>query len=179
MNIIITGRKVAVKDSFKERAEKKLAKIAKFFDDSAEAHVTVTVEKNRQTVEVTVKDAGMLFRAEETAMDMLDALDRVGDALVRQIRKNKTRLEKKLRLSSIDDMGALPGQSEALVEETDFDVVRVKRFSIKPMDVDEAILQMNMLGHQFYMFKNVDTGDMNVVYRRKFGDYGLIEPHIE
>ena len=103
MNITITGRKVTLKDSFKQRVEKKLSKFDKFFDEDAQANVTVTLEKNRQTVEVTVKSAGMYFRAEDTAYMMEDALDKVVDSLMRQIRKNKTKLEKRLRDSAFDE----------------------------------------------------------------------------
>ncbi|HCC34299.1 MAG TPA: ribosome-associated translation inhibitor RaiA [Ruminococcaceae bacterium] len=175
MKTIITGRKVTLNDAFKSRVERKLQKISKFFGDDSEAHVTVTVEKGRETVEITIRNGGMIFRAEDTANDMLDALEKVCDALIRQIRKNKTRLEKRLRSSAFVDAadGGLPLQEP---EEEEFKIVRSKRFPIKPLDIDEAILQMNLLGHQFYMFKNVSTGEMNVVYRRKQGDYGLLEP---
>jgi len=173
MNMTITGRKVTLKDSFKQRCEKKLAKIGKFFDDDAHANVTVTVEKSRQTVEITVKSKGMLFRAEQTAPDMLDSLEEACDAIVRQIRKNKTRLEKRGHSAMPEDYDFGDAQIE---EEAEFNVVRTKKFPMKELEIDEAILQMNMLGHQFYMFKNGTTGDINVVYKRNQGDYGLIEP---
>ena len=179
MEIITTGRKVTLKDSFKERTQKKLAKFAKFFGDDAVAKVTVTVEKNRQTVEVTVDDKAMVYRAEATEFDMEDALDRVCDVLVRQIHKNKSRLEKRLRSGAF--VPAAEGISDdepvpAVEEETEFRIIRSKKFAMKPLPTDEAILQMNMIGHQFYVFENAQTGDINVVYRRNDGDYGLIEP---
>ena len=174
MNITITGRKVSLKDSFKERVEKKLAKFDRFFGDDAAANVTVTLEKNRQTVEVTVKHGGMIFRAEETAFEMEDALDNVVDSLLRQFRKNKTRLEKRMYNNAFDNF---PLQEKE--EEYDYTLVRTKRFPIKPLDTDEAILQMNMLGHQFFMFRNANTGEINVVYRRKDGNYGILEPEAE
>ncbi len=173
MKNTITGRKVSLKDSFKELVEKKLSKFDRIFGDKAEANVTVTLERNRQTVEVTIRHGGMVYRAEETAVDMNDALDDVIESLSGQIRKNKTRLEKKLRGAAVAEYFSVEPADE---EEDDFQIVRSKRFEVKPLDVDEAILQMNLIGHQFYMFRNVDTDDINVVYRRKDGNYGLIEP---
>ena len=115
----------------------------------------------------------MIFRAEERAEDMEDALDGCVDSLVRQIRKNKTRVEKRLRSGAFDAYTDM----EPVSEELDFDVVRTKKIPLnKPQDVDEAILQMNLLGHQFYVFLNAVTNQINVVYRRKDGGYGLIEP---
>lgn len=175
MTITITGRKVTLKDSFKERVEKKLKKFDRFFDDEAQANVTVTLEKNRQTVEVTIKSSGMIFRAEETQPLMEDALDKVTDALVRQIRKNKTKLEKRLRENAFDAIN----MADEVIEETDFKIVKAKKFPVKPLDVEEAILQMNMLGHEFFMFRNATTGEINVVYRREDGDYGILEPDSE
>lgn len=172
MTITITGRKVTLKDSFKERVEKKLKKFDRFFDDEAQANVTVTLGKNRQTVEVTIKSSGMIFRAEETQPLMEDALDKVTDALVRQIRKNKTKLEKRLRENAFDAIN----MADEVIEETDFKIVKAKKFPVKPLDVEEAILQMNMLGHEFFMFRNATTGEINVVYRREDGDYGILEP---
>ena len=171
MKITITGRKINLRESFKEHTQKKLQKVERFFGDDADAQVTVSLEKDRKTVEVTVKNKGTLYRAEETALDPEDALDAVVDSLVRKIRKNKTRVEKRLREAAFTEFPA--GDT---VEEESFEVVRVKRFPVKPLDVEEAILQMNLSDHQFYMFRNVDTEDINVVYRRHDGNYGLIEP---
>lgn len=171
MNITITGRKVNLRDSFKAKVEKKFAKLDRLFDSNADAHVTVTLEKNRQTVETTIKHDGIVFRAEETAFEMEEALDKVVDVLVRQIRKNKTRLEKRLRENAFDAFDPMTP-----VEETDFKLVRAKRVPVKPIDLEEAILQLNMLGHEFFMFRNEATGEVNVVYRRRDGGYGLLEP---
>ena len=170
MKTTITGRKVTLKDSFKERVDKKLEKVSRFFSPEAEAAVTVQVEKGRQTVEVTIRDAGMIFRAEETAPDMLDALEKVMDVLVRRIRKNKTRLEKRMKES---DFSILPFEEEE--GEIPFEVVKSKSFYLRPMNVEEAILQMNLLEHLFFVFLNVESGLVNVVYRRNDGNYGLIE----
>ena len=173
MNITITARKTSVKDSFKERVEKKLAKFDRFFDDDAKAVVTVTNENGRETVEITVQVQGMFFRAEKTTSDRFDSLEAVTDSLFRQIVRNKNKLEKRLKTDAFDPMF----KDEAIaVEDEEYKVVRVKKFPIKPMAVDEAILQMNMVGHEFYMFRNSENGEINVVYRRHNGDYGLIEP---
>ncbi|HIW73570.1 MAG TPA: ribosome-associated translation inhibitor RaiA [Firmicutes bacterium] len=172
MKTTITGRKVPVTDSFAERTEKKLAKLDKFFDSDAAAEVTVTQERNLQRVEITIRYNGLLFRAEDAAAEANEAVDKLVDILFRQIRRNKTRLEKRLR----SDAFAGVFQDEE-TEEPAFRVVRSKKFPVKPMDVEEAILQMNMLGHQFYMFRNMDTNEINVVYARRDGDYGLLEPN--
>ena len=178
MKTVITGRKVNLKDNFKELAEKKLSKFDKLFDGEAVANVTVTVEKNRQTVEVTIHHEGMFYRAEATTLEMNEALDKVMEALSRQFRKHKTKLAKRLRKDSLEDY--LPVQNvddSADFEEEKYEIVRIKNFSVRPLDVEEAILQMNMVGHQFYMFRNQTNGEVNVVYRRNNGDYGLLTPN--
>lgn len=172
MNITIIGRKCNPREEFRTRAEKRLKKVEKLFGEDASAKVTATVEKNSQSVEVTVTKSGLIFRAEERAVNMNDALDACVDSLIRQIRKNKTRLEKKLRSGSIDDF--IPGEDFA--EEKEFELVREKTVALKPQTLDEAILQMNMLGHQFYMFLNAQTGAINVVYKRMEEGYGVLIP---
>ncbi len=174
MTITYTARKVTLRDNFKERVEKKLAKFQKIFSDKAEAHVVVTVEKNRQTVEITIRDNKMIYRAESTMSEMNDALDRVVDILMRQIRKNKTRLEKRIKAGGIDALTAdMPAQEEP---EEEYQVVRKKQVMLKPINVEEAILEMNMINHDFFMFINAETDEMNVVYRRANGNYGVLEP---
>lgn len=174
MNVNIVGRKVTLKDNFKERVNKKLGKFERIFSEDANVTVTVTVEKNRQVVEVTIRDNGMLYRAESSESEMNDALDSVVDILGGQIRKNKAKLSKRLRSDSIDQYFASDDETE--VTEDEYKVVRTKRFPVKPQTVDEAILEMNLIGHQFYMFRNGDTNEINVVYRRNDGTYGLLEP---
>ena len=171
MNITIIGRKCNPRDDFRSRTEKRLLKVEKLFGEDAVAKVTATVEKNYQSVEVTVNKGGMIFRAEERADNINDALDECVDSLIRQIRKNKTRLEKKLRATAFEDFVDLD-----IEEESEFDLIREKTVALKPQSVEEAILQMNLLGHQFYMFLNADTGIINVVYGRKDSGYGLIIP---
>lgn len=175
MKITITGRKCSPRDSFKEHTEKKLAKIERFFGEDAEAKVTVTVEKSSQSVEITVNNNGMVFRALERADNMNEALDKCVDTLIRQIRKNKTRIEKRLRDTSFE---VFADESE-VPEEKEFELVRHKSIILKPQSVEEAILQMNLVGHQFYLFLNEEHGDINVVYRRNDGGYGLITPEVE
>lgn len=173
MKITYTARKVNLKDNFKELCEKKLAKFQKIFSEDAEASVVVTLYKNRQTVEVTVKDNDMVFRAEDTQDEMNDALDKVVDILGRQMRKNKTRLARRLRDNTADFAVLLP--EEDIEDEKEFDI-RTKTIPIKPVSVEEAILQMNMLDHDFFVFINAETDETNVVYKRKNNTYGLLEP---
>lgn len=172
MNITVIGRKCTPRDSFKERAEKKLSKLDKFFGAEADAKVTATVEKKFQTVEVTVVNNGMFFRSQQKAEDMNDALDRCVDHLVRQIRKNKTKLEKRIHSEALSDFTF----EDEVQDEASYEVVRTKTISVKPQSVEEAILQMNMLGHKFYMFRNASDNKIALVYTREDGGYGLIVP---
>ena len=173
MKITYTARKVNLRDNFKERVEKKLKKFEKIFSEDATVNVVVTLNKNNQTVEITIKDNSMIYRAEKTQLEMNDALDKCIDVLGRQLRKNKAKLEKKLKSGSIDDLFEVPLEE---AEEDEYKVLRTKAVPVKPITVDEAILQMNMIGHKFYMFTNVDTNEINVVYCRDDGAYGLLEP---
>ena len=174
MKINITGRKVNLRDNFKQLAQKKLSRFDRIFDEDAEANVMVTVEKNRQTVEITIRQRGMIYRAENTQLEMNEALDHAISALGRQIRKNKAKLDKQIHSAALDQYVMEYYNSEEEPEE--YKVVRVKHFAVKPMSPEEAILQMNLLDHQFYMFRNEETGEINVVYARKDGGYGLLEP---
>lgn len=180
MKITYVARKVTLRDNFKERVEQKLKKFSKVFSDNAEAMVVVTLEKNRQTVEITIKDNSMVFRAESTMAEMNDALDKVTDLISGQLRKHKTKLSKRIKTGSIDDLFAAPAEEDAVMEDEEaYDIVRRKQVPLKPVSVEEAILQMEMVGHQFYMFLNADSNLINVVYIRKDGSYGLLEPSDE
>lgn len=174
MKFTFTCKKVALNDSIKEYAEKKFSKLDRYFREEATALVTFAVEKNhRCVVEVTIRGGDMLFRAQEEAPDgdMRGAIDVAVSYIDRQIRKNKTRLSKKLRTE-----GAVAADDVfEVAEETEFDIVRTKRFAVKPMTTEEAILQMNLLDHNFFVFRNEDTNAISVVYKRKSGGYGLIE----
>ena len=176
MRITYTARKVNLRDNFKDRVEKKLRKFDKIFSDEAQAFVVVTVDKSSQTVEITIKDNHMVYRAEKTMPEMNDAVDKCIDVLGRQLRKNKSRLEKRLRSGSLEELVA-PVEEE--IAEEDYTVVRTKQIPVKPSTVEEAILQMNMVGHKFYMFTNADSGEVNVVYMRDDGKYGLLQPTVE
>lgn len=179
MNYTIRGQRFEVTDALRDYAEKKLSRLEKYFDPSitSEVNVTLSVTKGQHTVEVTIPISGMFLRAEERSEDMYASIDLVIDKLERQIRKHKTKLNRKLRQASGNKVIFQDTQSAVSVldEEEDFELVRTKRFTFKPMDVEEAILQMNMLGHTFFVFSNSDTKTVNVVYKRSDGKYGLIE----
>jgi len=175
MKFTYTGRKLEITDDLKKYTEKKLGKLDKFFQSDSEANVVCHAERGRYTAEVTVRCANMFFRAQNTANDMYAAIDDIEDMIERQIRKNKTRLEKRLRAGAFEREAAL-ASAEDVYEEEEFNVIRRKRFAIKPMTTEEAILQMNLLGHEFYAFKNAeDENRYCVVYKRNDGGYGLIE----
>lgn len=171
MRVNITARNTGIKDSFRARAEKKLAKFDKFFGGNAQAQVTVIHSGDHETVEVTIKSEGLFFRAERTADEREDALEAVIDSLFRQIVKNKSKLEKRMKSASFT-----PEFVEEMDEPEEYRVVKTKRFPVKPMEVDEAILQMNMLDHTFFVFRSAESGQINVVYKRHDGNYALIEP---
>ncbi|MBE6930804.1 MAG: ribosome-associated translation inhibitor RaiA [Ruminococcaceae bacterium] len=172
MKFVFTGRKMELTDALKDYAEKKLAKLERFFQNDSEATVICHTERGRYTAEVTVRCAGMYFRAQETKNDMYAAFDAIVDMLERQIQKNKTRLEKRLRSGAF----AVPAADAVEEAEEEYELIRRKRFALKPMAVEEAILQMNLLGHSFYAFKNAeDENRYCVVYCRNDGGYGLIE----
>jgi putative sigma-54 modulation protein len=179
MNITIVGRKCTPRQSFKDRAEQKLKKVERFFGENAEAKITATVEKSAKIVEITLNKGGMIFRAQERSADLEDALDACVDSLIRQIRKNKTKLSKKMKPDSIEQFFADEGTDDGEeLEDEDYVVVKTKTFSVKPLSVEEAILQMNMIGHEFFMFRNANSNEINVVYKRKNGTYGLLEPEV-
>ena len=166
-------KKVSLPENVHRYAEKKVMKLERFFGDDADALVTFSVEKNRNNVEITVHAANTYFRASESTSDMFASVDAAVATIERQIRKNKTRLAKNLRTEAV--LPELPEEFEPH-EESEFDIVRTKRFTVKPMSAEEAILQMNLLGHSFFVFRNTDSADaICVVYRRNNGGYGIIE----
>ena len=175
MKITCTGRKVTLKEAFLERVEKKLAKLHKFFSDDAQAQVTVTVEKDWQTVEITVRDKGFASRAEKSGDRMEEAFDSALDLLTRRIIKNRKKLENRVCQPAVQDYIAQEYTSGDPVDEQ-YDVIREKHFIVKPCTVEEAILQMNMLGHAFFLYRDADTDSVQVVYRRKNGSYGVLVP---
>jgi putative sigma-54 modulation protein len=175
MTINMTARSTTIRDSFKNSLEKKLRKVGRFFDDEAVAKVTVTNEGGRETVEITIVSGEMIFRSEKTTGDRLDSLDVVVDALFRQIVKNKDKLQKRMRKTAFD-----PGYDQDFIGAEDkHEIVRNKSFKVRAMDAEEAVLQLNLIGHSFYMFRNNETGEINVVYRRNDGTYGVLSPEDE
>ena len=171
MKITIYGKQMSVRDSLKELIDKKLAKFDKFFGDETEAFITCRTRKGVKILEITVVYAGTTFRSEAESETFMTALDRATEGLERQIRKNKTRLEKKVKsgafiISDDDD-------DDEYEEEAEF-TIRTKSFPFKPMTAEEAILQMNLLGHSFFAFTDAATQKVGVVYKRKDGDYGLL-----
>ena len=177
MNFIFTEKKMPPSEDLRTYARKKIGKLEKLFRGESIAYVTFTAERSRSIVEVTVSSGGMFYRVSESdnGSNMYVCIDSAVDALARQVRKYKTRLEKRIHEAVLEDF--LPASTAAVEPDSaeSFNVVRTKRFSIKPMSVDEAILQMNLLGHNFYVFKNQDGGSFAVVYQRQDGNYGLIE----
>jgi putative sigma-54 modulation protein len=181
MKFGIRGEHLEVTEALRDYVEKKLSRLERYFDAplSSEVHVTLSVIKGLQTVEVTIPLAGAILRAEEKNNDMYASIDLVVDKLERQIRKLKTKANRKIRqeggkrdLFKVDPLF----NADYSDEEDEFELVRTKQFTFKPMDVEEAILQMNMVGHNFFVFSNMDTSQVNVVYIRNDGKYGLIEP---
>lgn len=171
MRISISGKNLEISSYMRDVAEKKLAKLDRYFPQDAEAQVTLSVEKNRHIVEVTIPHGGRIIRGEEVSTDMYASLDNVLDKLEKQILHNRTRLAKSLRQDAFVD---LPDEDDE--EDEGPRIVRVKHFSLKPMSEEEAMLQLDLLGHAFYVFENAETGAVNVLYKRKDGNYGLIEP---
>lgn len=177
MRISITGKNMEVSEYLSDLVHKKVAKLDKYFSESTEAIVTMSVEKNRHIVEVTIPYPGGIIRGEEVSGDMYASIDNVLAKLERQIVKHRTKLEKNLSAGAFK--GGAPAylsDEEDWEEEEDARIVRVKRFDMKPMTVDEAMLQIDMLGHSFYVFTNCETNEINVLYKRKDGNFGLIEP---
>ncbi len=174
MKFTFTCRKVSLNDSVKEYAEKKVSKLDRYFKEDADALVTFSVEKDhRCVVEITIRGGGTLFRAQEESRDgdIRGLIDAACATIDRQIRKNKTRLSKRLRQDAL-----VPDIAPEfdINEETEFQVVRTKHVAVKPMSVEEAILQMNLLGHDFFVYRNTDDV-ISIVYRRRNGGYGLLE----
>ncbi|MFE4712055.1 MULTISPECIES: ribosome hibernation-promoting factor, HPF/YfiA family [unclassified Paenibacillus] len=182
MQFSIRGQQIEVTDALRDYVDKKLSRLEKYFDapPTSEGYVTLSVVRGLHTVEVTIPLAGVTLRAEDRSDDMYSSIDAVVDKLERQIRKHKTKLNRKFRQEgSLKTLFVEGNGSSVAVEEQDTDddleVVRNKRFTLKPMDVEEAILQMNMVGHNFFVFSNIDTSEVSVVYKRNDGKYGLIE----
>ena len=175
MKFTFTEKKVNTSEELRAYAEKKIGKLDRLFKQDSEAFITFSIERGRHIAEVTVKNNGMFYRVSESTHDMYASVDSAVAAIERQIRKNKTRLEKRLREGAVEREIA-PVFDAPEPEDSEFDVVRTKKFPIKPMTVEEAILQMNLLNHEFFVFRNQDEdGAFAVVYKRNNGGYGVIE----
>ena len=177
MKFKFTNKKVTLPKSVHEYAEKKVSKLERYFQTEPEVSVVFSVEKGRNNAEVTVRAGGTILRSAQSTPDMFASIDAAVSDIERQLRKNKARLEKRLRqdafvrVPEVDETSFVPDE-----DEEEYDIVRTKRFPIKPMSVEEAILQMNLLGHTFFAFRNEDDGGaFAVVYKRTRGGYGLIE----
>lgn len=173
MKFIIVGRNIEVTPGLRAAVEEKIGKLDKYFNPDTEVHVTLSVEKDRQKIEVTIPVKGSIIRSEQVSNDMYVSIDLVEEIIVRQLRKYKTRIA--------NQQNSRKNFQPAYLEmETDGDeevkIVRTKKFAIKPLDPEEACVEMELLGHSFFVFRNAQTDEVNVVYKRKGNTYGLIEP---
>ena len=173
MRFTISGKNIDVTKGLKEAVENKLGKLERYFSPDTEVQVTLSVQKDRQNIEVTIPIKGTIIRAEQDSSDMYVSIDLVQEIIERQIKKYKTKI--------VDKKQSAVGFSEAFIQEDaeqeeTINIVKTKRFAMKPMDPEEACLQMELLGHNFFMFLNSETEEINVVYKRKANSYGLIEP---
>ena len=172
MRVHVRGRNIDVTEALKDYVGKRVGKLDKYIDNFGDAQVTLTVEKDSHRIEVTIPINGMILRGEESTGDMYTSTDLVVEKLEKQIEKYKGKLQKRGARLVNGQRTAVP----AFVDDEGPQLVRTKRFAIKPMPVEEAVLQMNLLGHNFFVFSNAETEQVNVVYKRKDGNYGLIEP---
>lgn len=181
MKFDIRGKNIELTDSLKEYTTKRLSKLEKYIEDVKEAQVALSIEGERHKVEVTIPLNGVILRGEETTEDMYSSIDMVEEKLEKQLEKYKTKLYKHHR--GVGFKKAIAEQAKQELESNwiteDFKIVRTKKFALKPMDEEEAIMQMNLLGHSFFVFFNSGSEEVNVVYRRKDGNYGLIEPNFD
>ena len=173
MKINIVERKVTLNDKTKEKLESKLLRFDRLLGESAEATATFNTQKDKIFLEIAIRSNDMIIRAESSDPDAKIAIDKIVDILEGQFRKYKTKLSRKIKTFTPDEY--FETASEPIEEEKEFKVVKSKKFFMKPMSVDEAILQMNLLGHEFFVFSNSDTEKVNIVYKRKDRNYGLIE----
>lgn len=173
MQYIISGKNIDVTDGLRDAVHEKIGKLEKYFEPDTEIHVTMSVEKERQKIEVTIPMKGNIVRAEQVSNDMYVSIDLVEEIIERQLRKYKNKLIQKKQ----DAVGLSKAFVEADTDDDeDIKIIRTKRFAIKPMDPEEACVQMELLGHDFFVFRNSETDEVNVVYKRKGHTYGLIEP---
>jgi putative sigma-54 modulation protein len=176
MKVIISGKNIEISDYLRDVVEKKAEKLDHYFKLGTKMHVMLSIEKSRHIAEVTVMFDGIVLRGEEATGDMYSSIDVVLKKLERQMRKHRTRLEKKLRDNAFDEDTVYDYYEHAADADDGPQVVRNKKFVARPMDIDDAAMQMELLGHSFFVFRNVHDNGVNVLYRRADGNYGLIEP---
>ena len=177
MRFIIVGRNIEVTDGLREAVEEKLGKLDRFFAPDTEVKVTLSVEKERQKIEVTIPVKGNIIRSEQVSNDMYVSIDLVEEIIERQLKKYKNKLIEKQQDAASFAQEYI--DKEFTDDDADVKIIRTKRFDIKPMDPEEACVQMELLGHNFYVFFNSETEEVNVVYKRKGNTYGLIEPELD
>lgn len=175
MKMIISGKNIDVTPGLRSAVEAKLGKLERYFTADTEIYVTLSVEKDRQKIEVTIPMKGNIIRSEQTSSDMYVSIDLVEEIIERQLRRYKTKLIAQQQAAACFKPDYLEGDEE---EEEEVKIVRTKKFDIKPMYPEDACVQMELLGHSFYVFCNAETDQVNVVYRRKGNTYGLIEPEV-
>lgn len=175
MKVVVYAKNIELTEALEETVQKKISKLSKYFDPEVEAKATLSVQKNKQKVEVVIPFNGVYLRGEESTDDMYKSIDLVEDKLQRQIRKQKTKLEKRNNYDSL--RFSYTGNDYYNDEdEEEPQIVKTKRFNVKPMMPEEAVLQMELVGHNFFVFQDPDSNQLNVVYKRNDGNYGLIEP---
>ncbi len=172
MRTIIAGRHMDISPALHERANKKMKKLDKYFGPNTEVHIIMHVEKNRHIMEATIVFDGITFRGEESSSNMFKSIDSVLKKIDKQIRHHRSKLEKRLRDGAFNKEIV----NDLFDENESIKVVKTKKFPVKPIDVDEATMQMQLVGHNFYVFTNADTEQVNVLYKRNDGNLGLIEP---
>ena len=176
MRFIITGRNIDVTEGLKSAVEEKLGKLDRCFAPETEVNVTLSVEKERQKIEVTIPVKGNIIRSEQVSSDMYVSIDLVEEVIERQLKKYKNKIVSKQQNAAAFAQEFVDKDYD---DEDDVKIIRTKRFGIKPMDPEEACVQMELLGHNFYVFFNSETEEVNVVYKRKGNTYGLIEPELD
>lgn len=175
MKVIISGKNIEVSDYLRNVVDKKAHKLERYFKPDTEMQVTLSIEKSRHIAEVTIVCDGIVLRGEEATGDMYSSIDVVLKKLERQMRKHRTKLEKRLKDDAFAE-GAVYDYYQDDFEEEEPQIVRNKKFVARPMDIDDAVMQMELLGHSFFVFRNMHNNEVNVLYRRSDGNYGLIEP---
>lgn len=174
MRITITGKNIELTDGLKEAVEDRLSKLEKYFTPETEAHVTLSVEKERQKIEVTIPVKGSVIRAEQVSNDMYVSIEVVEETIERQLKKYRNKIVTKQQ--SAEKFFAQEYLEKDIEDDDEIRIIRTKRFGIKPMYPEDACVQMELLGHDFFVFLNAETEEVNVVYKRKGNTYGLIEP---